>query len=229
MALLLKGGRGVFLHIPKTGGSWVQAVLEDCGLVEKRLGMHKHIDLVRLEYYERLNFPNPYAWIQSGNALHFRWNPAKHEIFYFVRNPLSWYESWWKYMSQETMNWKPYGGVSKRWAWHPVSELNGLGSDDFNEFIASVIEREPGFVSKLYSTYQHPTVSFVGKQESLVDDLIGMLQRLDLEFDEERIRSFRKVNKSASTVKPDWDPSLREEMIKLEYSSMKRYGYVESP
>lgn len=41
MVLLLKKCGAIFLHIPKTGGSWVSRVLWECDLVEKRLG-YKH-------------------------------------------------------------------------------------------------------------------------------------------------------------------------------------------
>ena len=37
-------------HVPKAGGSWVQAVFGGLWFVDKPLRMHEHIDLVRLEH-----------------------------------------------------------------------------------------------------------------------------------------------------------------------------------
>ena len=54
MALLLKKGE-CFLHIPKTGGSWVSVILKEQGLVHKEIGYHKHID------WTRVAFPPPIA------------------------------------------------------------------------------------------------------------------------------------------------------------------------
>ncbi|MGB0241493.1 MAG: hypothetical protein ACPGIH_11740 [Verrucomicrobiales bacterium] len=227
MALLLKGTKGIFLHVPKTGGSWVNSVLEDNNLIEKRLGVHKHIDIVRLQYYNRLNFPNLHSSFKSKSAKVFRLVPEDHFIFFFVRHPLTWYESWWKYMSQESMNWKRYGDSMNPWAWHPVSDLNDVRKDDFHTFIESVIEIAPGFVSKLYSLYQHPSVSFVGKQETLTEDLISVLEQLELPFDRDRLINFGKVNRSVSKEAPQWDPDLKSEILRLEYPALKQYGYLE--
>ena len=46
MSVLLKGG-AVFLHIPKTGGSWVHKVLKDTGLSVGSFD-HKHADFDRV-------------------------------------------------------------------------------------------------------------------------------------------------------------------------------------
>ena len=50
MALLLKKGE-CFLHIPKTGGSWVSVILKEQGLIKKEIGYHKHIDWTRVSYF----------------------------------------------------------------------------------------------------------------------------------------------------------------------------------
>ena len=50
MALLLKKGE-CFLHIPKTGGSWVSVILKEQGFVYKEIGYHKHIDWTRIAFF----------------------------------------------------------------------------------------------------------------------------------------------------------------------------------
>ena len=68
MAFLLKQKKGIFVHIPETGGSRVRRVLEDNSLIKKQLGVHKHIDITRLQYYNRINFPNLYSRMKSRGA-----------------------------------------------------------------------------------------------------------------------------------------------------------------
>ena len=49
MALLLKNN-AVFLHIPKTGGTWVRSVLQEFDLVQGPLG-HGHSDFERAYWH----------------------------------------------------------------------------------------------------------------------------------------------------------------------------------
>ena len=48
MTSRLKGG-AIFLHVPKTGGTWVYAALERCGLLDPvQPCYHVHADMVRV-------------------------------------------------------------------------------------------------------------------------------------------------------------------------------------
>ncbi len=51
MSLLLKNG-SVFLHIPKTGGTWTRQVLGRLGLIDAEVGL-PHGDYERLFWYDR--------------------------------------------------------------------------------------------------------------------------------------------------------------------------------
>ena len=48
MAIILKNNE-IFLHIPKTGGSWVSKVLKMQSLTKAYIGCHKHFDWARIE------------------------------------------------------------------------------------------------------------------------------------------------------------------------------------
>ena len=103
-----------FLHIPKTGGSWVTSVLESNNLVLSRSN-HKHADydsnlLGRksitgrqhlLEAVKLLNKKFISKTIQKEKNILYPFR------FCFVRHPLSWYESWWRYM--EGLGWNDWG------------------------------------------------------------------------------------------------------------------------
>jgi hypothetical protein len=104
--------------------------------------------------------------------------------------------------------------------------IAGLGSPDFNEFVRNVARHRPGFVAELYGWYATPEIDFVGRQENLAADLVLALRRMGLDLDEERVRS--RPAENASRCDPlQWDPGLREEIERLEYAALVRYGYTE--
>lgn len=226
MALILKGG-AIFLHIPKTGGNWVTSVLGQCGLVEGLLG-HKHANASRLL--------SPFS--ARGNPLSAALRVGRIQaalqsrpfMFCFVRHPLAWYESWFKYMSQPARAWCNWGNERDMFDWHPNAVLNGCGADDFNQFVRNVIARRPGYVSELFAGYAQPQVEFVGRQETLRQDLVKVLNRLNLAFDEEFVMNFGKVGVSPETKSSlTWDPGLRDEVLALERVALLRYGYANGP
>ena len=127
MALLLRDG-SIFLHIPKTGGNWVTSVLRQQNLLRAEFG-HKHSDFAHLfsrtpkRRVEQL--PN---WLSMVGVKR-RWaRHGKPFMFCFVRHPLSWYESWFKYMNQSHTNWYNFGDERSLNDWHPNAALNGLAA-----------------------------------------------------------------------------------------------------
>lgn len=232
MAILLKGG-AIFLHIPKTGGSWVTQVLQQMGLIEGRIG-HMHADIDRVLNAYRFDGVKAHAGYlikrkvqkKVRRFIHASELPEKPFMFCFVRHPLSWYESWFKYQSIR-WNWRTWGTELNPDDWHPLSMLNGLGSADFTEFMLNVLRKRPGFVTELFGRYTKPNiVDFIGYQESLAEDLIQVLSRLNLPHDPSLIRNMAPVNVSTEIeLKIDWNPGLRAEVERLEYAAMIRYGY----
>lgn len=232
MAIKLING-AEFLHIPKTGGSWVTSILESNNLVLSYKG-HKHADFdSNLFDYDSNLFPigkgrkrnliQLFSYLKSKvifKDLSYNTTPFR---FCFVRHPLSWYESWWKYM--EGIKWRDFGKTNSASQWHPNSILNGLGSHDFNEFIWNVIKKRPGFVSELYMSYTKSGIDFIGKTESLHYDMLDLLIQFNFEVDREKLLSYPKVHKS-KTIKVEWDPKLKAIMLKLEISALIHFGYL---
>jgi hypothetical protein len=207
LTLILKNDN-VFFHIPKTGGSWVTSVLDHFKLVDRPVG-NKHFDQDHFYFWASRHdfaYPAPFS-------------------FCFVRNPVSWYESWYKYMSGPSKNWRPWGiNVSGQAGWHPNVMLNGLGSTDFNTFVANVVRTRPGYASEMMGWFAKPPITFVGKQENLRGDLVFVLNRMGYTFDETYILGANRVLKSIE-VPIEWDPKLKEQVVKLEYAGLVRYGY----
>jgi len=225
LAIVLKNG-SVFLHIPKTGGNWITAVLQEINLVDKMVP-HKHADIDRFfspvfkyrkELLKYLFSPKYFSYLHN-----------KPFMFCFVRHPLSWYESWFKYQSQSKRQWRPFGEPRDIYNWHPNAILNGLGSPDFNQFVRNVINKRPGYVTELYGWYTRPQIDFIGKQENLTEDFIKVLRIMNVGFDEDFIRMRGKVGVSELPKEPIiWDEGLKEEVYRLEYAGIVRYGYCKT-
>jgi hypothetical protein len=207
MALVLVDG-SVFLHIPKTGGTWVTEALSEAGLVRRHI-TKKHADIDRLLFH----------WQRKGKE----YTPPF--IFCFVRHPLSWYESYFKFVSQPEVSWKAWGSSASGSAgWHPNHMLHECRSDDFNEFVRKVVRIRPGYVTEMYGWYTKPPVTYIGKQETLREDLIEVLKSRGLAFDADRLRK-RMTSNVSDNPSPHWEPALREQVIRLEYGGLVRYGY----
>jgi len=223
MALLLKNG-AVFLHVPKTGGCFVQSVLHHLDLVSHPIGDHGTHD--RVFWYDRFHRDEKAARNLLRRA--FGWLPRvppNGMRFCFVREPLSWYVSCWRFM--QSRNWKREGDEANPYHWNPLEMLNGLGSSDFNEFVFNVNRKRPGFVTELFSWYARPSTHFVGKQENLIGDLRKVLLSMKVDVDVDFLRQLPHVNAVASQIPtPEWDPVLREKTLRLEYAGYVRYGYA---
>ena len=234
MALRLIDG-SEFLHIPKTAGSWVTRVLEDNGLVAKRVS-RKHAtydlnlfgertgsDKQLLRYGLRVGAARVKSLLRiPGEGPD---SPARFR-FCFVRHPLSWYESWWRYMQGQ--NWNHWGRQNSSRYWDPDSLLNGLGSDDFNTFVANVVRARPGYVSELFYAYTKPGISFIGKTETLCEDMLTVLNHLGFSVDSTALTRAGKENASARS--PDdlvWDNDLKRLVMQLELPALVHFDYLD--
>jgi hypothetical protein len=244
MALLLRDG-AVFVHIPKTGGTWVTDVLRDQGLVRCRIA-HKHADLEHLrECWKHYPTQLLKRTLQHGPGVAGR--VRRGTKFCFVRHPIRWYESYFRFM--KGLNWRHFGGLSTS-QWHPNAELFDLGADSIDGFMRNVLDHSPGYVSKMYDWFVGPApaakagagiirhdpadpsaaCAMIGRQEHLADDLVGMLRGLNLTFDEPRIRATAPRNvshpsRSERAPGQGWDSGLLREVLDVEQSALRRFGY----
>ena len=202
MSLYLPGLNAVFIHIPKTGGSWVKEVLSKSMKVEPAIGAGSH------------NLP----W---------RYNHPGAKRFCFVRDPVTWLESVWMGLHS---SW-PHEGrgldvpemLNDR-AFSPIRLLTmRCGERDFDTFIDNVLELEPGFVSRMYEWYigpqGAPLVDFVGRMESIVADLSNALFHMGWDGDIE----FTDPVNSCESARPNWDGRLKNDIISAERVGLQRW------
>jgi len=152
MALQVSGA-GLFLHIPRCGGTYIRAVLDAVGLARQEVG-HKH--------------DCPGSW-----PMDLREVATPH--FCVVRHPLSWIESVWRYQIQwDWQEWPKWPDPRRYW-WHPFQELNDMPARDFSGFITWVAKNHAGYVTRLFTRYADwPTVRVL-RFDRLEAELVGLL------------------------------------------------------
>jgi hypothetical protein len=145
MAVFFPDADALFIHFPKTGGTWVDEASQQAGISMVRLPhrtspkLHKH--LPRDHYDCSASF----AWA-------------------VIRRPDDWYVSWFRYARDR--GWPDY----KQTTAHPQSCLAACAADTFDEFIRNCLRRQRGYLSRMYASYTDG-LDFVGTTENLVADI----------------------------------------------------------
>jgi hypothetical protein len=160
--------RLLFLHVPKTGGTWFTRAAQDAGVAIARpqatpgapAASRDHADLTQMS-------------VEAEGRL----------ICVFVRHPLDWWRSYWGYRMRD--------------GWTDDAIDSATASDDFDEFVRAVVARFPGYASATFGHYlaaPRRKADFVGRFENLVDDACAMLRIAGEPFDEARLRAHPPEN-----------------------------------
>lgn len=226
-----------FLHIPKTGGEWVEAELIKRGFMKSRYG-NRHDDFDRVVYREYLsnsgrrhiilgakllasNFTNLLFGIRLHSVLN-----SKPRTFCFVRHPLSWFESYWRYNCQ--LDWPTWGEGGGERDWHCLAPLNGLGASKFSEFMENVLITCPGFLSHLYSSYIEKGGDLVGRTEFLERDFRTILERLGHKIHENETTFGPPKNHTNKKLMVDWTDDLKLRVLQMELAAVQRFAYFDA-
>lgn len=196
MAVLLE--HSTFYHLPRTGGTWVTEVLLS-GAVKGNIAtvrsFKREVD----------------AFINNKHVPPATLKP-KNFSFAFVRHPLDWYKSVWKFRTKHDGTWKV-----KRYC-----ELTTkCGRNNFPEFIDALIKNYPdGYYNKVVDKFS--PVDFMGRQETLVDDLIIALTMAGEKFDEKAIRNYKQTNVSRK-IGLSYTPEQKKKLLKIEKKVIDLY------
>lgn len=139
-------------------------------------------------------------------------NAADRFVFGFVRHPLTWWASFWRYRMAT--------------GWDEENTIDfAAGSDSFDAFIRNVVNRLPGYLSRLYTDYLGPPdaeISFVGRYESLAFDLPRALALAGVPFDPARLLMESPVNVSEGW-EVGYSPRLAERLLEAESEAVTRF------
>jgi hypothetical protein len=138
--------RLLFVHIPKTAGTWVAEAMAAAGLECDPVGADVHPKRREL--------------------------PQRPFTFAFVREPISWYRSLWRFHRR-----LPQSG------WKHLDELFDL---DLPEFLEQVATRHPGWLTTYYELFVGPPedqIDYVGCQENVRSELVAALTAAGVRFD----------------------------------------------
>jgi hypothetical protein len=184
--------KSIFYHIPKTGGFWVRAALRQTipGVKPvKRCSARHPLGLVA-------GHQIPAVVKKKGLDVN-DITGEKLFSFTFVRQPLSWYQSFWAHRKRDGIKnfLKPDSGGN-------YNPLNFLWDDNFENFISNVLKKYPkGYLTELFQCFvgqDGKALDFVGKQENLAEDLMTALSLAGEEFDERVISRIPRENTASS-------------------------------
>jgi hypothetical protein len=220
MPTILKGNL-VFLHIPKTGGTWVKKVLESLDLIIEKDVAHEHSTYAHYSGWVR-GQKSRTLLERLGRKKKGSRPPAEPTFFCVVRNPITWYESWFKFQIwQKLAHWGAPGVPEK---WHVMSALNDDLSEDFNEFVANVNRNHPGFVTALYSMYAMNSGARVLHLENIRHELADLLSASGLPVDPSELQT-RSAENASPSVDLQWNKKLKQLTIQNEMAAFRGYGY----
>lgn len=210
MARYLTKSRALFQHVPRTGGSWVEKAIDLCGI--ERVGW--------------LEKQPP--WLPRKHALlgHYHRRPlARVEfVFAFVRHPIPYYESTWKWLRANGAEF-----MQKHWTWHPHMTAARHYHSDFNRWVEAMLNEEPLWYTRLIEQYVGPEggefVDWIGRTETMTVDLPVLLESLGYRAEVKRYRDELQALSNTNVIpeRIDWSPGLPARVERAERSVIERF------
>jgi len=191
-----------FLHIPKCGGSWAIQAMSAAGL-------------------------NPQ--VEPAGCQHAIAATDGRFVFTFVRHPVSWYPSFWKFRWHcATLQGGSIEDHLRQYATQADESIDECLVDRhghpnaFANFVEACMVRHPGFLSHKYSLYTSKA-HFVGRQESLRDDLLIALRVAGAVFDSSAIRTVPKANVASERFPAEYPAGLANLVLRAESAAVEQF------
>lgn len=194
--------RMLFVHVQKTGGSSLDAMLESNIPDLRKAGRltDRHATLSRI--------------LKAEPELRHYWT------FGFVRNPWDRMVSWWSMIQEAKEQGDERLQTLARWRLM-------AGYPDFETFVMRGPEDDVAFRRPQYKmlTTRTRRADFIGRQETYADDVRAVFARLGLPVpDEERIER-RNVSPDREPYRALYTTELRDRVAKLFRRDIEVFGY----
>jgi len=207
MSLLYMQPKVGFLHIPRTGGTWVE-------MASRHLG-------TRVRYWcqkDPKSLPVNHRLLCHPHIQRAQWR------FAFVRHPIDYYKSAWKWIV--TSQPKP---MKYTWKWHPhmTAARIYVPGMPFAEWLSELLDAEPCWCTRLFESYVGPPggefVQFIGRTRTLVEDFVTVVRRMG--FDDEDIIEAVRTTPPANAISmaADMPNDLRERVLREDRSIIARF------
>lgn len=198
MALVIPG-RLVFIHIPKTGGTWVKTNLRPQigGVI-----------------YTKANHAN--SWAHHGHPDLKDLRDIEGFRFAFVRHPVDWWLSYWRHRQRR-------GG-----RWDLDLQLDrDVKAESIDQYVSNILDRRHGYASRMFSRFVGEPgneIDFIGKQEGLASHLKRALRLSG--YDARKIKFGKgRRNEGAVVAEDTFSDEQRRALSRAEFEGIERFGY----
>ncbi len=193
--------RFIHIHVPRTGGSLTRRVINDL-MITKKL-----VTVVDETAHLTLVRSMERYYTKSAPLLGTNSTPPPRS-FAFVRNPFDWYVS----------------------QYHRESETLAF-SGTFREFFCQEVMEKGITLTATWHRYTYPGVTYIGRFENLVDDIVKIFHTLMPEVTEinilNEIKALGKVRESKERKEyaKYYDRSLINRVYCLDYWYLQKFHY----
>ena len=197
---MLEVDGNLFVHFPKTGGTYIRNVLSNNS---KRVVKN--------------NYHRSHAPISEIDLTQYNFT------FGCVRNPIEWYESAWKHL----IYFHKHSKWGKE-EWNPLVDLSNVFSKNFNTFIEGCLKEYPSHYTKMLKLYhgnKFNALTFVLKTETLSYDLVRAVKIMGLDVDPKKI-IMSPLHGKRDAVKDKallWKDYNKKAIIENEYEVLEKF------
>jgi len=200
--------KALFVHIPKTGGSWVRSILKEHG-------------------GKQYSYPHD---LPQNHKLHILWHRLK--PFSFIRHPLCFVYSLWKHWSGDPQCRINNSDRNLHYQWdkrvYGPLYCDCIVEGDINLTVHNFTTKAQGLVSMQYDRFLKHCAYF-GRHEEIQEDLLSILYSINGNVDSllaEAIISKPAVNVSKGNDMPV-DRTIATRFIENEPACLKyQYNYI---
>lgn len=223
MSRFLKDTKALFLHIPRTGGSWVERAMRMMQLPCARW------TTVKADWLPKKHLYFPQYVKNARKKVNFQWT--------IIRHPVDYWQAIWRWMTDVKQRHRhKLSHCLTEWKWHPQARAIENYDPSFDKWVERMLEDQGAWATRNYFMYIGPPggewCHYVGRFESLEDDFFDVLRLLGyhekIEQHEQEVRCIGKVNQNKRPVVAEWRKDLLQQVYHEERVAIRRWWSEET-